>query len=77
MFYWIIIGIIGGFLTGRVMRGTGYGPLMDLVLGVVGAVIGGWLFGLLGLHSYEFIGSLITATLGAVDLVVLSHFLAR
>ena len=77
MLGWIIVGIVGGFLTGRVMPGTGYGPLVDLVLGVVGAVIGGRVFHLLELHSYEFIGSLITATLGAVDLVVLGHFLAR
>ena len=81
MFGWIIIGVVGGFLAGRVMRRSGYGPVLDLVLGVVGAVIGAvmgrWIFGLVGLHSYEFIGSLVTAGLGATDLVMLAHFLGR
>ena len=69
MFGWIIIGVVGGFFAGRVMRRTGYGPGLDVVLGVVGAVIGAmvgrWIFGLVGLHSYEFIGSLVTDKLTA------------
>ena len=77
MLYWIMIGIIAGWLTGKLMRGAGYGILMDLVLGLVGAVIGGWLFGLLGLHSYGFMGSLTTATVGAVVLVAFARFLSR
>lgn len=40
---WIIIGTIAGWLTGKLMRGVGYGILMDLILGLIGAVIGGWL----------------------------------
>jgi uncharacterized membrane protein YeaQ/YmgE (transglycosylase-associated protein family) len=77
MLGWIIIGIIAGWLTGKLMRGAGYGILMDLLLGLVGAVIGGWIFGLLGLHSYGFMGSLTTATVGAVMLVALARFLSR
>jgi len=77
MLGWIIIGIIAGWLTGKLMRGAGYGILMDLVLGLVGAVIGGWIFGLVGLHSYGFMGSLTTATVGAVVLVALARFLSR
>jgi uncharacterized membrane protein YeaQ/YmgE (transglycosylase-associated protein family) len=46
---WIIIGIIAGWLTGKLMRGAGYGILMDLILGLIGAVIGGWIFGRLGI----------------------------
>ena len=77
MLGWIIIGIIAGWLTGKLMRGAGYGLLMDLFLGLVGAVVGGWIFGLLGLHAYGFIGSLTTATVGAVVLVALARFLSR
>ena len=77
MLGWIIIGIIAGWLTGKLMRGAGYGILIDLFLGLVGAVIGGWIFGLLGLHSYGFIGSLTTATVGAVVLVAVARFLSR
>jgi uncharacterized membrane protein YeaQ/YmgE (transglycosylase-associated protein family) len=74
---WIIIGVIAGWLTGKLMRGAGYGILMDLFLGLVGAVVGGWIFGLLGLHAYGFIGSLTTSTVGAVVLVALARFLSR
>ena len=77
MLGWIIIGIIAGWLTGKLMRGAGYGLLMDLFLGLVGAVVGGWIFGILGLHAYGFIGSLTTATVGAVVLVALARFLSR
>jgi uncharacterized membrane protein YeaQ/YmgE (transglycosylase-associated protein family) len=74
---WIIIGIVAGWLTGKLMRGAGYGILMDLVLGLVGAVVGGWIFGLLGLRSYGFIGGLTTATVGAIGLVAFARFLSR
>ncbi len=77
MISWIIIGVIAGWLTGKLMRGAGYGFLMDLFLGLVGAVVGGWIFGLLGLHSYGFIGSLTTATAGAIVLVAVARFLSR
>ncbi len=77
MLGWIIVGIIAGWLTGKLMRGAGYGILMDLVLGLVGAVIGGWLLSLVGVHSYGFIGSLTTATVGAVVLVAAARFLSR
>src|SRR5690349_307438 len=48
LLYWIIVGLIAGFLAGKVMKGGGYGVLMDIVLGMLGAIVGGWLFGLLG-----------------------------
>ena len=47
----IVIGILAGFLAGKIMRGKGYGVLMDLVLGLVGSVLGGLVFGLLGLYG--------------------------
>jgi uncharacterized membrane protein YeaQ/YmgE (transglycosylase-associated protein family) len=65
----IAIGILAGFLAGQIMRGRGYGVLLDLVLGLVGAVIGGFIFGLLGLHGYGMVGQLVTATAGAVMLI--------
>jgi uncharacterized membrane protein YeaQ/YmgE (transglycosylase-associated protein family) len=66
---WIAVGIIAGWLTGKLMRGAGYGILMDLVLGLVGAVIGGWIFAWLGILANGFLGSLAAATIGAVILV--------
>ena len=65
----IAIGILAGFLAGKIMRGRGYGVLMDLVLGLVGAVLGGFIFGLLGLHAYGLVGQLVIATAGAVMLI--------
>ena len=53
------------------MQGRGYGVLMDLLLGMVGSVVGGFVFSLLGLHAYGFVGSIVVATAGAVMLVYL------
>jgi uncharacterized membrane protein YeaQ/YmgE (transglycosylase-associated protein family) len=65
----IAIGILAGFLAGKIMRGRGYGVLIDLLLGLVGSVVGGFVFGLLGLYSYGLVGQLVIATAGAVILV--------
>lgn len=67
----IAIGILAGWLAGRIMQGRGYGVLMDLLLGMVGSVVGGFVFSLLGLHAYGFVGSIVVATAGAVMLVYL------
>jgi uncharacterized membrane protein YeaQ/YmgE (transglycosylase-associated protein family) len=69
----IAIGILAGFLAGKIMRGRGYGVLVDLMLGLVGAVLGGFVFGLLGLHAYGLVGQLVIATAGAVMLIWLVH----
>ena len=65
---WILIGLIAGWLTGKIMRGAGYGCLGDVILGMVGAVIGGWIFGKLGIWGRGFLYSLAAATVGAVVL---------
>jgi uncharacterized membrane protein YeaQ/YmgE (transglycosylase-associated protein family) len=75
--YFLIIGLIAGFLAGKVMRGTGYGLVGDLIVGCIGALLGGWLLGLLGVHWGGFIGSLITAFIGAVILIWLVGLLRR
>jgi uncharacterized membrane protein YeaQ/YmgE (transglycosylase-associated protein family) len=69
----IAIGILAGWLAGKIMRGRGYGVLLDLVLGIVGSLIGGFVFGLLGLHAYSVIGSIMVATAGAVILLYLAR----
>ena len=51
------------------MRGKGYGVLIDLLLGLVGSVVGGFVFGLLGLYGYGLVGQLVIATAGAVMLI--------
>jgi uncharacterized membrane protein YeaQ/YmgE (transglycosylase-associated protein family) len=77
-FIWfLIIGIVAGWLAGKIMRGGGFGLIGDLVVGVIGALLGGFLFGLLGLSANGLIGSLVTATVGAVVLLFLIHLIKR
>jgi uncharacterized membrane protein YeaQ/YmgE (transglycosylase-associated protein family) len=71
----IVIGILAGYLAGRIMRGRGFGILMDLLVGVVGSLLGGLVFGLLGLYSSNLIGSLVVATAGAMMLLYLVRHL--
>jgi uncharacterized membrane protein YeaQ/YmgE (transglycosylase-associated protein family) len=76
---WIVLGLIAGFIASKLVNKTGEGMLMDIVLGVVGAVIGGWLFrtfgmpGVTGLNVY----SLIVAVVGAAVFLILYHALTR
>ena len=65
----LIIGLIAGYLAERIMRGQGAGLVINLIVGVIGAYLGGWLFGLWGLQLDGIIWSLITATIGAVILL--------
>ena len=77
-FLWfLIIGIVAGWLAGMIMRGGGYGLLGDLVIGVVGAFVGGWLLGMLGLYAGGSIGQLVSATIGAVVLIFIVRLLKR
>ena len=72
--YLILVGIIAGWLAGKIMRGTGFGLLGDLVVGVVGSLLGGFVFGLLGISSYNLIGSIAIATAGAILLLYLIRY---
>jgi uncharacterized membrane protein YeaQ/YmgE (transglycosylase-associated protein family) len=67
----IVIGILAGFLAGKIMRGRGFGILVDLLLGIVGSMIGGFVFGVLGLYSSGLVGQLVVATIGAMMLLFL------
>ena len=74
----IIIGILAGWLAGKLMRGAGYGLIGDLILGLIGGVIGGWIFAQLKVAGPEgMIGSLVVATIGAVILVWITHLVRR
>jgi uncharacterized membrane protein YeaQ/YmgE (transglycosylase-associated protein family) len=78
MIYWIIVGLIAGWLAGLVMRGGGYGILVDIILGILGGLIGGWLFGRLGIWpAGGMLGSIIVAFVGAVILVGITRLLKR
>ncbi len=62
---------MAGWLAESIMHGRGAGLLINLVVGVVGAYLGGFVFGLLGFHAHGLIGSLVTATVGAILLLFL------
>ena len=76
---WVILGLVAGFIASKIINKSGDGVLLDIGLGVVGAIIGGWLFntfgmaGVTGLNLY----SLLVAVLGAVVVLVVYHALIR
>ena len=70
---WIIIGLIAGWLAGKIARGRGFGCIADIILGIVGSLIGGWIFIRLGIFGGGFLYSLAAATVGAVLLVLIAH----
>ena len=73
----LIIGVVAGFLAGKIMKGGGFGLLGDLVLGVIGAFVGGWLFGMLGILPVGILGTLISATVGAMVLLFLVRLIKK
>jgi uncharacterized membrane protein YeaQ/YmgE (transglycosylase-associated protein family) len=70
--WWIIVGLIAGWATGKLMKGSGYGTLADIVIGIVGAIVGGFVMRALGFSGQGgMIYTILVAILGAVILVVL------
>jgi uncharacterized membrane protein YeaQ/YmgE (transglycosylase-associated protein family) len=65
----LIIGAIAGWLAGILMKGGGFGLWGNMVVGVIGAFIGGWVFSLLGISAGGMVGSIVTATIGAAILL--------
>ena len=75
--WWIMVGLIAGWLAGQVMKGGGYGVLADIVLGILGGILGGWISGKMGMGATSTIGSIIVAFIGAVILVGLTRLVKR
>ncbi len=69
--WWLLVGLIAGFLASLVMRGGGYGVLGDIIVGIVGAFLGGFLASLVGLGASGFIGTVIIAFIGACILIAI------
>ncbi len=76
---WLVLGLIAGFIASRIVNKQGEGLLLNIVLGVVGAEVGGWLFRLFGMSGVTGLNlySLLVATLGAVILLFIYHQLIR
>ena len=76
--WFLLVGLVAGWLAGKVMRGAGYGLIGDLVVGVLGALLGGWLFGKLGIAiGGGLLGAVITAFVGALILVWVLRLMKR
>ncbi len=73
--WWLVVGLVAGFLASRVMRGGGYGLIGDIIVGLIGAFIGGWLAGFLGIGvgSSSLIISIVIAFIGACILIAILH----
>jgi uncharacterized membrane protein YeaQ/YmgE (transglycosylase-associated protein family) len=74
--WWVVIGLVAGWVAGHLTRGRGFGCIVDIILGLVGAVLGGWIFTRLGIVTFGFFGSLAAATVGAVLLVSIARLFA-
>jgi uncharacterized membrane protein YeaQ/YmgE (transglycosylase-associated protein family) len=76
---WIVLGLIAGFIASKIVNKRGEGFLLDVVLGVIGAVVGGLLFGLFGVHGVTGVNlhSLIVAVCGSILVLVIYHALRR
>jgi uncharacterized membrane protein YeaQ/YmgE (transglycosylase-associated protein family) len=73
---WLIVGLIAGWLAGKVSRGRGFGCIANIILGLIGAILGGWIFTKLGIFGGGLIYSIAAATLGAVVLVAIARLFA-
>jgi len=77
-FVWfVLIGLVAGWLAGKIMKGGGFGLIGDLIVGMIGALIGGFLFRLVGLAAVGLIGSLVVATVGAVVLLYVVRLIKK
>ena len=76
---WIILGLIAGFIAGKIVNKQGEGFFLDIVLGVVGAIVGGWLFGLIGHAGVTGFNlySMFVAIIGSVVVLVVYHAIRR
>jgi uncharacterized membrane protein YeaQ/YmgE (transglycosylase-associated protein family) len=65
----LAIGVVAGFLAGKIMKGSGFGLIGDLIVGVIGSFIGVWVFGLLGISAGGILGLLVASLVGALLLL--------
>ena len=78
MLYILLIGLSAGAVAGLIIRGKGYGIIINLIVGIAGAYFGNWLFGKLGIHAHAgMLGLFFTALIGAIVLLFILNFLKK
>lgn len=76
--WYILIGAAAGCIAGKLSRGEGYGCLLNIIVGIIGGVLGGWVFGLFGLSTTSIVGNLIMSVVGSlIFLWILSLFTGK
>jgi len=75
--WFLVVGLVAGWLAGVLMKGGGFGIFGDIAVGIIGAVIGGFLFGAVGIGGGGLLGSILVATIGAVILIFLLRLIKR
>ena len=73
----VVIGILAGWIAGKITKGRGFGLLGDLVVGVIGSLLGSLIFGLFGLGAYTLLGRLVVAVVGAIALLWLIRVIKK
>ncbi len=71
LIYFLLIGLIAGWLAGKFMKGRSFGLVGNLIVGIIGAILGGFLFRLVGFVSFGLLADLISATVGAIVLLLI------
>ncbi len=75
--WFLLIGLIAGWLAGKIMKGSGFGLVGDLIVGVLGSLLGGWLFNLVGIAAWGLLGRIIVALVGAIVLLYLIRIIKK
>ena len=76
---WIVLGLIAGFIGSKIVNKRGEGIFLDIILGIVGAVVGGWLFSMFGAHGVTGLNlySILVAIVGAILVLFVYHAVVR
>lgn len=75
--WYILIGLVAGWLANLIMKGSGSGLILNIIVGIIGGVLGGWLLSLFGIMAVGTIGSLLTALIGAIILLWIVSLITR
>lgn len=75
--WFLLIGLIAGWLAGQIMRGGGFGLIGDIIVGIVGSLIGGFIFRAVGVTAYGLLGNIVMAVIGAMVLIFLLRLIRR
>lgn len=75
--WYLLIGLVAGWLANLIVKGNGSGLLVNLIVGIIGGILGGWLFSLFGLFPVGTLGSLVTAIIGSVVLLWIAALISH